>query len=147
LSPAPAPSLYLHRLLSYCYGAHRDLHSFPTRRSSDLHAIRQMPRLAKQLRDQLTALNEEMLETAIEAPLAELAERYRGHDGVQAHLASLRKAMLQHVDAFIAEDPAISPAAIFSRFHINLLVDNTTCEGAPVVYVDLPTHQHLVGRI
>src|SRR5699024_12451154 len=83
LSPAPAPSLYLHRLLSYCYGAHRDLHSFPTRRSSDLHAIRQMPRLAKQLRDQLTALNEEMLETAIEAPLAELAERYRGHDGVQ----------------------------------------------------------------
>lgn len=111
------------------------------------HAIRQMPRLAKQLRDQLTALNEEMLETAIEAPLAELAERYRGHDGVQAHLASLRKAMLQHVDAFIAEEPAISPAAIFSRFHINLLVDNTTCEGAPVVYVDLPTHQHLVGRI
>lgn len=110
-------------------------------------AIRQMPRLAKQLREQMTALNEEMLETAIDAPLAELTERYTGHDGIQAHLESLRKAMLQHVDAFIAAEPAISPAAIFSRFHINLLVDNTTCEGAPVVYVDLPTHQHLVGRI
>ena len=110
-------------------------------------AIRQMPRLAKQLREQMTALNEEMLETAIDAPLTELTERYTGHDGIQAHLESLRKAMLQHVDAFIAAEPAISPAAIFSRFHINLLVDNTTCEGAPVVYVDLPTHQHLVGRI
>src|SRR5690242_21475046 len=28
----------MHSFLSQCYGAHRDLHSFPTRRSSDLTA-------------------------------------------------------------------------------------------------------------
>src|SRR5690242_3813572 len=28
-----------HRFIFYCYGAHRDLHSFPTRRSSDLLAF------------------------------------------------------------------------------------------------------------
>ncbi|MCC5883407.1 MAG: AAA family ATPase [Halomonas sp.] len=110
-------------------------------------AIRQMPRLAKQLREQVTALNEEMLLTAIAAPLAELEERYADHDGIQDHFKALREAMLLYVDSFIADEPEISPEAIFSRFLINLLVDNTSCEGAPVVYLDLPTHQHLVGRI
>src|SRR5262249_60724644 len=31
LPPLPSPSLFF-----YCYGVHRHLHSFPTRRSSDL---------------------------------------------------------------------------------------------------------------
>lgn len=110
-------------------------------------AIRQMPRLAKQLREQITALNQEMLQTAIDAPLAELEERYADHDGILNHLTALRDAMVLHVDAFVAEEPEIPPEAIFSRFHINLIVDNTHCDGAPVVYLDLPTHQHLVGRI
>ncbi|MFB6260109.1 MAG: AAA family ATPase, partial [Thiohalorhabdaceae bacterium] len=33
------------------------------------------------------------------------------------------------------------------RYRVNLLVDNGQAEGAPVVYADLPTHQHLVGRV
>lgn len=110
-------------------------------------AIRHMPRLAKQLRDQVATLNGEMLQTAIDAPLAELEERYADHDGVLDHLKALREAMLLHVDSFIADEPEMPPEAIFNRFLINLIVDNTGCEGAPVVYLDLPTHQHLVGRI
>jgi NAD(P)H-dependent FMN reductase len=93
-------------------------------------AIRQMPRLAKQLREQIKNLNEEMLQTAIDAPLAELEERYQDHDGIQEHLKAIREAMVLHVDSFIEDDPNIPPEAIFSRFHINLIVDNTHCEGA-----------------
>ncbi|QOR40889.1 AAA family ATPase [Billgrantia diversa] len=110
-------------------------------------AIRHMPRLAKQLREQVSTLNGEMLQTAIDAPLAELEERYADHPGVLDHLSSLRDAMLLHVDSFITDDPEMPPEAIFNRFLINLIVDNTSCEGAPVIYLDLPTHQHLVGRI
>ncbi|MGR4068021.1 Lon protease family protein [Billgrantia sp. C5P2] len=110
-------------------------------------AIRHMPRLAKQLREHISTLNGEMLQTAIDAPLAELEERYADHDGILDHLKALRDAMLLHVDSFIADEPEMPPEAIFNRFPINLIVDNTGCEGAPVVYLDLPTHQHLVGRI
>ncbi|WP_445157460.1 Lon protease family protein [Halomonas sp. E14] len=110
-------------------------------------AIRQMPRLAKQLREQVTALNEEMLQAAIGAPLAELEERYSDHDEVMAHLKAIREALVLHVDAFLEEEPDIPPEAVFSRFHLNLIVDNLGCEGGPVVYLDLPSHQHLVGRI
>lgn len=109
-------------------------------------AIRQMPLLARELRHQVDALNAEMLQTAIGAPLAELEERYREQAGVLAHLQACREAMLSHVNVFLAESPEVSPEAVFSRFQINLLVDNSDCTGAPVIYQDLPSHQHLVGR-
>jgi predicted ATP-dependent protease len=110
-------------------------------------AIRQMPRIAKSLREQVNVLNEEMLQSAIGAPLEELEERYADYEGVMAHLKAIREAIVLHVDSFIADEPEIPPEAIFSRCHLNLMVDNKACQGAPVVYVDLPTHQHLVGRI
>lgn len=110
-------------------------------------AIRRMPRLAKALREQIAALNEEMMQSAIEAPLGELETRYAERAGVLAHLEAVHQAMLQHVDSFTDDDPDIPPEAIFSRFALNLVVDNAEAEGAPVIYQDLPGHQHLVGRI
>jgi len=110
-------------------------------------AIRRMPRLAKELREQINQLNEEVMQSAIGAPLGELEERYAEEEGVIAHLAAIREAILQHVDAFLSDEPEIPPEAVFSRFHLNLLVDNADTEGAPVIYQDLPGHQHLVGRI
>ncbi|WP_299235911.1 ATP-binding protein [uncultured Halomonas sp.] len=110
-------------------------------------AIRRMPKLAKELREQIQQLNEEVLQAAIGSPLAELEERYGSQPGVIAHLAAIREAILQHADAFVAEEPEIPPEAIFSRCYLNLLVDNAETDGAPVIYQDLPGHQHLVGRI
>ncbi|WP_254277638.1 Lon protease family protein [Halomonas sp. 3H] len=110
-------------------------------------AIRRMPRLAKELREQINQLNEEVMQSAIGAPLGELEERYAEQEGVIAHVAAIREAILQHVDAFLSDEPEIPPEAVFSRFHLNLLVDNADTEGAPVIYQDLPGHQHLVGRI
>lgn len=110
-------------------------------------AIRRLPRLANTLREQVNALNEELLKTAIDAPLDELEERYADHAGVMAHLSAIRQALLDNVESFRADEPDISPEALFSRFRLNLLVDNGDAEGAPVVYLDLPSHQHLVGRI
>lgn len=37
--------------------------------------------------------------------------------------------------------------AVLERYRINLIVDQSAQTGAPVVYEDLPLHQHLVGRI
>lgn len=110
-------------------------------------AIRRMPRLTKQLREQVDALNEEMLQSAIGAPLEELEARYADDNGILAHLRAIREAILAHVTSFIADEPDIPPEAVFSRCHLNLIVDNQGTDGAPVIYLDLPSHQHLVGRI
>ncbi|TDB05393.1 Lon protease family protein [Halomonas marinisediminis] len=110
-------------------------------------AIRRMPKLAKALREQIQQLNEEVLQAAIGAPLAELEERYQTQQGIIDHLGMIREAILEHAETFVADEPEIPPEAIFSRCYINLLVDNADTEGAPVIYQDLPGHQHLVGRI
>ncbi|XKE43866.1 AAA family ATPase [Halomonas organivorans] len=110
-------------------------------------AIRRMPKLAKTLREQVGVLTEEMLQSAIGGPLDELEERYAESEGVLAHLAGIRQAILDNVDAFRSDEPEVPPEAVFSRLRINLLVDNGDAQGAPVVYQDLPSHQHLVGRI
>ncbi|MCK2183320.1 Lon protease family protein [Halomonas getboli] len=109
--------------------------------------IRRMPRLANTLREQIAALNEELLQAAIEAPLEELDTRYAEHEAVLAHLTAIREALLFHVESFREDEPEIPPEAVFSRFRLNLLVDNADASGAPVVHLDMPSHQHLVGRI
>lgn len=111
------------------------------------HTIQQVPRLTRELRKQVAALNEEMMQAVIGGPLQELAEAYAAEPPVQAHLQAVRKFIIAHVNVFQQDEPEVPPEAIFSRFQINLLVDNGNLEGAPVVYQDLPTHQHLVGRI
>src|SRR5262249_25230310 len=35
----------------------------------------------------------------------------------------------------------------FRRYRVNVLIDNSAQEGAPVIYEDNPTHQTLVGRV
>ncbi|PLW82481.1 ATP-dependent protease [Kineobactrum sediminis] len=110
-------------------------------------AIRQMPMLARELREKMEALNAEMMEAVIGAPLAELERRYAAQAEVLAHFKACRQAILSHVNIFISESPEVAPEGLFSRFQVNLLVDNADTTGAPVVYQDLPSHQHLVGRI
>src|SRR5437868_14031687 len=40
INQAPSTQLVLSSFFFYCYADHRDLHSFPTRRSSDLPRVR-----------------------------------------------------------------------------------------------------------
>lgn len=42
---------------------------------------------------------------------------------------------------------AAEAAASFRRYQVNVLVDNSKLEGAPVVYEDHPTLENLVGRV
>lgn len=110
-------------------------------------SIQQVPRLTRELRKQIAALNEEMLLTVISGPFRELSDKHKDQAQVLEHLEAVRKFLIEHVNVFRQNEPDIPPEAILSRCQINLLVDNAGRDGAPVVYQDLATHQHLVGRI
>ncbi len=116
--------------------------------------LRQIPRWRKESQEKLQELNKEMVDLAVGHLIKGLKERYPKHDGVQAHLEAIQQDVLDHVDQFRAAQSGESPSAgeeayegILRRYQANLLVDNAETEGAPVVYADLPTHQHLIGRI
>ncbi|MCK7544610.1 AAA family ATPase [Marinobacter bryozoorum] len=109
-------------------------------------AIQQIPRLRKEVRERIHALNEEMVQLTLGSPFGELREKWAGVPPVLEHLNTVRNDIVEHAEAF-QDDGNGPPAGLLNRYRVNLMVDNACTEGAPVIYEDLPNHQHLAGQI
>jgi lon-related putative ATP-dependent protease len=109
-------------------------------------AIQQLPRLRKEVQERVHALNEEMVQLTLGGPIGELREKWAKIPAVVAHLDAVREDVVEHAEAFQDNENG-APAGLLNRYRVNLLVDNAETRGAPVVYEDLPNHQHLTGQI
>lgn len=108
--------------------------------------IQQIPRLRKEVRERVHALNEEMVQITLGGPMGELREKWSHLPEVVAHLDAVREDVVEHAEAF-QDGESGPPAGLLVRYKVNLLVDNAETQGAPVIYEDLPNHQHLTGQI
>lgn len=108
--------------------------------------IQQIPRLRKEVRERIHSLNEEMVQLTLGGPFGELREKWSHVPEVVEHLDAVRNDIVEHAEVF-QDDGNGSPLGLLNRYRINLLVDNACTEGAPVIYEDLPNHQHLAGQI
>lgn len=108
--------------------------------------IQQIPRLRKEVRERVHALNEEMVQITLGGPMGELREKWSHLPDVVAHLDAVREDVVEHAEAF-QDGESGPPAGLLVRYKVNLLVDNAETQGAPVIYEDLPNHQHLTGQI
>ncbi|BEH14954.1 Lon protease family protein [Marinobacter shengliensis] len=109
-------------------------------------AIQQVPRLRKEVRERIHSLNEEMVQLTLGGPIGELREKWSHLPEVVAYLDAVREDVVEHAEAFQDSENG-APAGLLNRYRVNLLVDNSQTQGAPVVYEDLPNHQHLTGQI
>lgn len=109
-------------------------------------AIQQVPRLRKEVQERIHALNEEMVQLTLGGPIGELREKWRHAPAVVQHLDEVRSDVVEHAEAFQDSEQGV-PGGLLQRYRVNLLVDNADTQGAPVIYEDLPTHQHLTGQI
>lgn len=109
-------------------------------------AIQQVPRLRKEVRERIHALNEEMVQLTLGGPIGELREKWSHLADVVAYLDAVREDVVEHAEAFQDNENG-APAGLLNRYRVNLLVDNAETRGAPVIYEDLPNHQHLTGQI
>ncbi|MBA1148420.1 AAA family ATPase [Ectothiorhodospiraceae bacterium WFHF3C12] len=112
-------------------------------------AIQQMPKVRKDIQERVRKLNEEMAEFAVGHAIGEFKERYSESPAVLEHLDAIRQDVVENVDALgnQSDQSANAMEQLMSRYRANVLVDNSTQQGAPVVYEDLPTYQHLLGRV
>lgn len=110
-------------------------------------AMQQVPRLRKGLQEQIRSLSAEMLQRTLGGPIQELKEKWAHVSAVVAHLDAILDDVVGHAEALQGGQGQGSPQGLFERFRINLLVDHAETEGAPVVYEDLPSHQHLIGLV
>ncbi|KPQ00052.1 Lon protease family protein [Marinobacter sp. HL-58] len=108
--------------------------------------IQQIPRLRKEVRERVHALNEEMVQLTLGGPIGELREKWRHQPAVVEYLDAIREDVVEHAEAFQDTENG-PPSGLLGRYKVNLLVDNAETTGAPVIYEDLPNHQHLAGQI
>src|SRR5262249_32602042 len=79
---------------------------------------------------------------------------------IMQYLDAIERDIKENADDFLPQAPPPAPGAPvpapveeaaaegrFRRYQVNVLVDNSAQQGAPVVFEDNPTHQTLVGRV
>lgn len=117
-------------------------------------SLRQAPQWAKEVREQVKSISREITEAAVGNLIEVLSETYAELDELADYLAAISADIIDNVDAFLPQHGQ-NPGAItvqtqqsqaLQRYHVNLLVDNSMREHAPVVFEDLPSYANLIGR-
>lgn len=117
--------------------------------------VEQLPWRQKQFRDQVKTLRREVLKHAIGHLLSQIMEKYKDVPPVLLYLQAIEKDILERVNEFqqIDESPDVPQEAkptlalVLSDYQVNLLIDNSRTQGAPIVYEDHPSYHNLIGRV
>ncbi len=121
--------------------------------------MEQIPQWQRETQAKLNKLNEEVAQYAITPLLAEMREKYKGNTAVLQYLETVQADLIKNFNQFLdqEENPLASamgltattghPQKSFTRYQVNVIVDNSKTNGAPVVYENKPTYLNLIGRI
>lgn len=117
--------------------------------------VEQVPRWQKEYRDRIKNLNREAVQHAIGHLLSQIKIRYAELPQVLHYLLAMEKDILERVNEFqpAEENPLAalreqqSLGLTLADYQVNLLVDNSNCQGAPVIYEDHPSYHNLIGRV
>ncbi len=127
--------------------------------------MQQVPQWEREHREAVQGLNRDTTVFAIAHLMVELRAGVAGLPEVAHYLDSVESDVTENANDFLPGPPAeltpgpsqqgpLPPAVLqaqddarFRRYRVNVIIDNGTQQGAPVVYEDNPTHQTLVGRV
>lgn len=119
-------------------------------------ALRQAPKWFKETRDKIRKLNEETAHFAVMDLLETLTQNYADLADVTAFLEAVGNDVIAHAEEFLVtaddrshemQSPIEDGQALFRRYQVNLLVDHSESENAPIVYEDNPTYDRLLGTV
>jgi predicted ATP-dependent protease len=126
----------------------------------ELEAVMQkVPQWEREHREAVRKLNRETTGAAIAVMMNELRANYQDLPDVAQYLDAVELDIKENADNFLPTVPPREgvpiPVAVeegiaearFRPYQVNVIVDNSGQQGAPVIYEDNPTHQTLVGRV
>ena len=104
--------------------------------------------------EKVQVLNSRTALFAVEYLIKELKAEYDGLEQVIAHLESVQQDIVTNIDQIRLRDAdakgpssQLSAPDILQRYDVNVVVDNSTRDSAPVVVENHPSYQNLIGRI
>jgi predicted ATP-dependent protease len=128
--------------------------------------LRQVPRWQREMRERLKELNREFANFAVSGLMNELREKYTGLSEVIEYLNEVQNDIIQNAKDFLpSEDgqlallqqsvsavqastsPKQTTSPFLRRYQVNVLVNHSDSEGAPVIFEDNPSYQNLIGRV
>jgi predicted ATP-dependent protease len=116
--------------------------------------LHRLHRLEKETAERIREVEREVALFATGPLFQELRERYAEDREVLAYLAEVETDVLARLDQFRRPEESQLPFPFggrqrdsFSRYRVNVFVDNGATRGAPVVLERNPTYYNLVGRI
>ncbi|MFO7929826.1 MAG: Lon protease family protein [Thermodesulfobacteriota bacterium] len=134
--------------------------------------FKKIPRWQKEIREKIQELNNEVAKYAISPLIDELRKNYGRNQETSDHLDAVENDILENLQTFmtggqqaqqaggpmaqmqqqqqpgfVSGDETDMDSPAIRRYKVNLLVDNTDQQGAPVIYEDNPTYANLVGKV
>ena len=114
--------------------------------------VRSIPKWRREMRQALRRLNEETGMSVVGHLVDDLLAAYGDFPAVVEYLTAVRENVLRNTDAFLKHgEAAIGAGGVeissFNRYQVNLLVDHSGANGAPIVTDDNPNYNNLIGRV
>lgn len=118
-------------------------------------AMQQGATLQREHAQRMRKLDEEVAQRQVDLHFTDIESRYTQSTEIASYLRDVRQDILERTDEFrqfASENKAGPPRnhqrlSPFNRYFVNVVIDNGSVQGAPVVYEDNPTYQNLLGRV
>ncbi|MEJ2747092.1 MAG: AAA family ATPase [Anaerolineae bacterium] len=102
-----------------------------------------------EVRQQMQQINREVAQSTSQHYFDQLRQQYADHEELLLYLEEVHQDVLENIRDFNPpEDDESTPAPVdLRRYDVNLLVDNSKTQGAPVIIEQNPTYHNLMGRL
>jgi lon-related putative ATP-dependent protease len=110
----------------------------------------------KMVKEAIGRLEKEAALSAVGHLIDELKNKYKEHEKITIYLEDIKENILENLDDFKTQEEQTSPLPFmkfpraeptFTRYTVNVLVNNKDCKGAPCIFESNPTYFNLFGRI
>lgn len=119
--------------------------------------LRQLREMDLSAIEAVTRINREVALFAIGPLVTAIKEKYAGIAEILTYIDAMQNDIAENLPLFLAEGqppqataPFQHPSMLdipFRKYQVNVIVDNSKQEGAPVVFEQNPTYQNLFGKV
>ena len=120
--------------------------------------MREIRSIKEEAQEELSALEKKIGLSVVQPIICHLEEKYSESEVIIDYLEEVQEDIVDHIDRFRNENDESQSRSFlpmqrdedgdfFNRYKINVFVNNSKTEGAPVVYEKNPTYYNLFGKI
>ncbi|MEW6623653.1 MAG: AAA family ATPase [Bacillota bacterium] len=118
--------------------------------------MRKMKTLEKEASEELSSIEKKVALSVIKPEVADVKNRFKDFSRIIAFLEEVEEDILDHLNFFKQTEgdqpynplmPSLPAENFFARYKINLFVNNSDQQGAPVVIETNPNYYNLFGKI